>query len=688
MTMPANLFIDAPDVQDVSLTHLGNDLDQWPEEIIQKFKERVPMAADMTTIVKFQKKDEENGTATGAIIVNTADKAAVVPLIVKDFMLYPLDVMIAKSKLLPLTPQMFQEIFQSTGVFQNIEEYPTYGGLGRFEDANLWNAIYPPSLGRYAYAGDASTESREKLLGVVLNQAAQVPENMKTASYPILDAIWPTIGGGHFIKSWFNENPEYLPAFQKHGHAQMLKKLAHYQAVNMNEFGPGAEKLIPKSIMLLRRDSPDKYSILSTGDEVFSPALTTPVSREECWGMVSKISDHVDDTMNEVDQNGEKALLLPKGKDNVILAREDESIVEDALAFDHYRVKTNTGVTVEGLVIPKVIDFDMKPVALKIFIGKTMQTIQERIAGVRVENSNFKMPDETPKIGQTGTFVYQPDDSHAVATVPVTIRVIVSMPDGYEMKCSDLLGRPINLKTNGGMDLKRISPELNGAHLLPRSMKWVPMEGFGPVSDSLESYAIKEAEEKRQGTPLHVISTGYGQFAIKGAQKYAQAIGWDQSNLSSPKAEFFLAALGCGSEKIATILKKARREGRADVYGLKLPPLGIEKQAARAGVRAKAEKLARLLRSDLIKEASYIDNAQTVDALLALNFVNPDNIAKFIGKIPQLKSAISTLASCLLASRIGLKEIPEEATSTAMHRMIEVVDGLEKLRSAQEIAPG
>src|SRR4051812_33579897 len=114
MTMPANLFIDAPDVQDVSLTHLSNDTEQWPEEIIQKFKERVPMAADMSVMVKFQKKDDENGTATGAVIVNTNEKAAVVPIIIKDFMLYPLDVMIAKSKLLPLTPQMFQEVFQNT----------------------------------------------------------------------------------------------------------------------------------------------------------------------------------------------------------------------------------------------------------------------------------------------------------------------------------------------------------------------------------------------------------------------------------------------------------------------------------------------------------------------------------------------------------------------------------------------
>ena len=685
MTMPANLFIDAPEVQDVSLTHLGNDLEQWPEEIIQKFKERVPMAADMSVMVKFMKKDEENGTATGAVIVNTADKAAVVPIIIKDFMLFPLDVMIAKQKLLPLTPNMFQEIFQNTAVFQNIEEYPTYGGLGRFEDANLWNAIYPPSLGRYAYA---SEDPKGKAVLEIFAACTQLPEAMKVASYPVLQSILPTISNGATLKDWFTKNPSHLINFQKHGHAGLLKKLAHLQAVNMNEFRQGVDKLIPKSIMLLRRDSPDKYSILSNSDEVFSPQISGPMNRDECWEIVSKLSDHVDDTMNEVDQNGEKMLLLPTGKDSVILAKEDQTIVEDANDFDTYRVRTNTGVTVEGYVIPKVIDFDMQPVALKIFIGKTMSTIQSRIAGVRVENSNFKMPDEVPKVGQTGTFVYQPDDSHALATVPVTIKSIISEPCGFKMVCADLMGRPIKLQTSGSMELQRITHEVNGYHMIPKRMKWVPMSGFGPVSDSLPSFAVKEAEEKQRGLPTQVIATGYGMYSVKGASKYAQECGWDSTGLSRGRTEFLLASLGCGKEKIAHVLKDAERTGRADVFGLSQPPLGSEKIAAKKQVRAKAEKLASMLRRDLIKEASYIDNAQTVDALLALNFVNPDNIAKFIGKIPQLKSAISALASCLLASRIGLKEIPEEAASTAMHRLIEVVDGLEKLRSAQEIAPG
>jgi hypothetical protein len=660
MVMPANLFIDAPDVQDVSLSQLSNEMEVWPEEIIQKFKERIPESTDLNIMVKFMKKDEENGTATGSIIVNGADRAAVIPLIIKDFMLFPLDVMIAKGRLLPLTPTFFAAIFQKGELFQAIEEYPTYGGLGRFEDANLWNATYPPSLGRYAYA---------------------------SANYPILDSIADTIKNASELKTWLVANPNHYVAFRKNGHVDLLQKLGNLQAVNMSEYAQGKESLIPRNIAVLRREGPDKYTILRNSDTVFSPAITPDVSYHDCMSFVSKLTGSVGDAMNEVDRNGEKLLMLPAPKDNVVLARTDSEIAESADSFDSYAVMSNTGVTVLGQVIPKVIDFDQKTVNLKIFLGKTMQTMQPDIWGVRLKNGPVKIHGSLPAIGQTGTFVYQPEDSHALCTIPVTVVMASSHgPCGLTLKVTDLMGRPLRLRTSREMDVHRIAL-LNGEYILPGGMKWVPMSGFSPVSSSAESYAVKIAGAKITDRPVSLLSTGFGQFSMKGVDKYASALGWDRTNLHSYQAKFLLASLGCGEKQILGVIKHAQVQGKAELHNLNFPPLMAEKIAEKLPTAEKLVKLAKLLRHNLFKEASYIDNAQTVDALLALNFVNPDNIAKFIGKIPQLKSAISTLASCVLASRVGMKEIPEEAASTAMHRLIEVVEGLEKLRAAKEIAP-
>ena len=191
MTMPTGLFIESPEMSDSSLHRLNQDDNSWAEEIIQKLKERAPKIQGKSTLVKFMKKDPENGVATGSVLITSAEKAVIVPVIIKDFMLFPLDVMIAESKLLPLTPEYLASIFDNNSVFQTLEEYPTFGGLGRFEDANLWNITYPPSLGRYAYA---------------------------SAGYPLLDLISSTIDGSS-LKQYLQETPLVAANFYKKGHA-------------------------------------------------------------------------------------------------------------------------------------------------------------------------------------------------------------------------------------------------------------------------------------------------------------------------------------------------------------------------------------------------------------------------------------------------------------------------------------
>jgi len=185
MTVPASLFVEAPEVQDRALTKLDSDSNAWPEEILQKLREKAPIISNMAAMVKFMKKDEENGAATGSIVVSAPDTSFVVPIIIRDFLLSPLDVMIAKSKILPLTQDYVKSILDKNDTFAKVEEYPTYGGLGRFEDANLWSAIYPPSLGRYAYA---------------------------SAGYPLIDELSDTISGSE-VKQWLQDNHEYAMNF-------------------------------------------------------------------------------------------------------------------------------------------------------------------------------------------------------------------------------------------------------------------------------------------------------------------------------------------------------------------------------------------------------------------------------------------------------------------------------------------
>jgi hypothetical protein len=656
MSFPTGLFVDAPEMQDVSLHALGEDIEAWPEELIQKLKERVPQSNGMSMVVKFMKKDDENGAATGSIVVASADKQAIVPVIIKDFMLYPLDVFICDKKLIPLTPDYFEGSFNNNKVFQKMEEYPAYGGLGRFEDSNLWNATYPPSLGRYAYA---------------------------SGGYPVLDAISETIDPTEW-KAYLQANPAVAAGFHKHGHAELIKKVANLRPVNMNEFRQGADNLIKRDIVMLRKEGPNKYTILSNSDKVFSPVLVKGMGQCDLAQFASGISDHAEDDINDVDQNGEKMLRVTTVPAGIHIEGDNASLpVELANEFDHYVVRKKNGVEVEGYVIPKVVGFNMERVDLKIFIGKTMSTMQGEIAGIRMKNSAFKMPACAPRAGQTGTFVHQPDASHGLATIPVTIKSVVDDCGSKHLHVVDLNGISFKVTLTSTV-LDRIAPTPDGYLLPDTKFKWVPMQGFEEVTNSAVDFAVKVAGTVKTANPVKVLYTGYGQYAIRGLDKYAYEAGWTPMNLEEYQVKFLLSSLGASQEKVAHICKKARASTQAIVHNLNLPPLKAEKIAAALPVARKMAKVASDLRCNLTKEASFVENSQTVDTLLSLNFVNPENIAKLVGKLPSFKASISSLASMLIASRLGVREIPEGAASTAMMRLVEVVNGLEALRATQE----
>lgn len=677
MTLPMNLFADAPEMQDVSMTQLGEDVQAWPEELVQKFKERIPDAQSMSIISKFVKMDEETGTATGSLEISNATTKATVPLIIKEFSLYPMDVFIANNKILPLTPDFFAQIFnQQADPFKRLEEYPNYGGMGRFDDGNLWNAVYPPSLGRYAYA---------------------------SAGYPILDTISETINPKE-MWDFLKANPAIAANFQKHGQTEIVEKIANLQPVNMNEYGQGKQNLLNRNIAMLRKDGPNKYTILANSDEVFSPIVKqVPKGQipQTCSDMRLTVSDHVQDDINDVDQNGEKFLSLPVRStiaDNggPYIEEGENRRIEQATECDHYVVRKPNGVEVEGVVIPDVTDFNNVPTDQKLFLGKTYSSMQANIAGVRVQNSSFVPKTSEPKPGQTGTFVCMCNKSKMQATIPVTIESVhISYVGNTDIVATDLTGMPIRIDYTES-DFKKIVPpsapssttpscgEDNSYRVSSKHYKWVPMEGFGELTAHALDFAVKTAGMKKTANPAKIISTGYGLYSVKGLDKYAYAAEMNPQLMTQNNVGFLLVSLGFPQEKLASVYKTASKYGQATIHGLNSPILESEKVASRNNSMQKVASFAAKLKSNLIKEASFMEDSQSVDALLSLNFINPDNISKFVGKLPSLKGAISSLASLLIASRLGVKEVPEQAVSTAMMRLVEVVNGLETLRATQQ----
>jgi hypothetical protein len=63
-----------------------------------------------------------------------------------------------------------------------------------------------------------------------------------------------------------------------------------------------------------------------------------------------------------------------------------------------------------------------------------------------------------------------------------------------------------------------------------------------------------------------------------------------------------------------------------------------------------------------------------------LSFLTPDNLQKFIGYIPQLQESMNALSNLLLASRLGLAQIPEESCANALKALDRAVQGLKLIQ--------
>lgn len=650
MSLPTNLFIDTPEVQDVSMTRLSNDVESWPEEITQKLYESIPEANGMNCFVKFMKVDEENGTGTGSVVISTPNKQAMVPAIVKEFNLYPLDVIIADKKHLPLTPEFFKAIFSSNQIFTNLEEFPhgtNSDAFNNYGDTNLYNTIYPPNLGgRYAYA---------------------------SAGGSIFELLAGTIDGS-LLKNNLLKNEKTAAMFIRNGHADFINKVANLKPVNEGNYEQSEANLV-NNIRMLKLDSPNKYSLISTSDKVFHPHIESVD--------ISGIRTKLQDDLHDLDMTGEKILPIPQSTSDVFLTCEKQDVPVLANTFGPYMVRGKTGLFYKGLVIPTVIDFDKNPVNLKLFLSPGYSTIQGEIAGVPLDKQSIKLDVQQPKIGQTGTFIFAPEKGAVLATVPITITAMGRVEGKIFIKATGLMGEPIQLYISSEMDIQDIIPFKKG-WLLPGRMKWSPMEVFENVSNSPEMYSLKHASvELKRNAVLSYLQDG--KFMLKGLDKYANEMRWDPTNLSITKTAFILSALGLRGSKLAHAVKHAKITGPVGISGLNLIPVGSEKKASLKTKKDMREKLAQKIRCDMIKEASYVESAQTVDALLSLNFVNADNIQKFVGKIPHFKATLSHLVQCLIASRLGVKEIPEQQTSSAIHKLIDVIRGLETLRATQAL---
>ena len=649
-----NLFSEDPQFRRVQYKKLSDNVREWQQEISALIAEKLPKDLGLDVAVVFQDVDDEKGYAVGTAIAKdgSSSKSIGIPIVVKAWHLAPIDLFFSESKLYPLTDDNVAKVFYQSSLGAGVasKKPPPNMADDVFADTRT-----PPLGGKYSYS----------------------------APFSMLGLIADTLGSKDIalLQKTAMGEPAILASYHRRGNLGLLKKYAATDDRPKETEQDRINKERALAMFTIKKDGPDSYRLYSAPDEVYDPVMVSTdrqglknflnMQQAELW-------DFEQDPLSTLDQYGHFTLEPPKspygaeceaasaqasqGKHRspfVFDPRQDDQLVSTIDKFGRYGVRDRDGVLAKGWVVPNVVDFDGKPVPTKLFLGKALSTIQGRIAGMPLtDDTDVSLQPDRPDTGKMGTLLYREGD-RVLATVPFQVTGVKVYKDIRGLDVVDYRGNQMSLILSPNVNgIVRIAegkqPELGpllgpkANYIVSAKMSFIRMPRLCPVSENPEDFK-KLILGDLDMAPLKVAMAN-GRYLFRGGQveKYASAQttgivnaaikkhAFVYDSLPQHEAEFLLRYWGLDQEKTAEVLKEAQRLIQVEVHHLRFPPAPHEVKTA--APRIPAEFIAKIKPpiDELVKIAANLEDAQTVDSVLGLGFVNEENVARFASAKPML----------------------------------------------------
>jgi hypothetical protein len=696
-----NLFSEDPLFRRVQYKKLSDNVREWQYEIAGLVAERLPKNMGLNVTVVFQTVNDEKGYAQGVALAKNADgrNSIAIPLIVKSWHLAPIDLFFKGNKLYHLTEENIARVFFDSSVGASLAPKRRPVNLADDTFAEMRN---PPLGGKYSY------------------------------STPISELVKGTLGVEdiRMLKAAAMANPNAVAAIYRKGSNEPLDKLAAEKPKVSEQDELNKERTL--GIFTAKKDGPGAYRLYSSTDEVFDPVIisTDRQGLKHFLDMRKAEFDDIDgDPMTCVDRYGHftkeppkspygedvdgpagKNQLGPRKNPWVFDPRQDDRVVKTIETFGRYGVRDVDGVLAKGWVMPNVVDFDGNAKPMKLFLSKSLASIQGRVAGIPMpDNHDTFIQADSPETGKLGTMVYR-DGKRVLATVPFqvtnvtvykgcrgigiidykgnqanlilspNVEGIVRMTDGHKSDMGPLVGPGANYIVSAKMFFVRI-PRLCDVSSTPEEFKRIalPHMDNNPIK-----IAMVNGRYLFRGGHINTYRNAGGRSLTKesGAVK---RVSFDFDSLSRHEADFLLSNWGLDKVGREEVLNKVASRIQLEVHHLNFKPIpSFEKKAS---AKQELDKYARSLRpdmSELVKIAASFEDAAPVDTILSLGFINADNIGRFASAIENLQETGQLVAKLLLASRLGMVEIPEESARTAMIHIDKIVEGLRRLKMRGE----
>lgn len=670
----------------VASAELEEDATQWPRQVLTELFRVLPEISEYEPDVRFIKSNEEQGYALGVIVVTnttntalatqnpgtTAQPTALIPIIVRNGRLSPLDMLMSVSgRMYPLTVDRLREVLYRPESFELLTDDWGDSALAHFfQPPGSGSGLAGPSLGGSGLGGGVSY-----MYGPGLKQASDVGS--------VLDAIRGTILEPDLQAFTRQLNEEVLPgAVLNPAMVMSLQKLAASPLVTEDtaaQYYAVLDELYPAQVVQMRWDPAVGAYHCKTAHRETGTVHSSYLSRGDFLRFAGE------KVAATVDAEGGALAATASGRAVIVSSGTgDQPRILDNCGS--YRVfDAVTGRSHTGLGFSYLISAQGDRVPIMLFCNADGARVQDQIVGSpdwSTPSSGRDVPHEPVK-GQ-GCFVIALDSGGPPqATVPVRVLGSISDRQATRYNVVDLTGEEFTIVLQRGTAAILAFPE-RGELLLPYNAGFVstevelpPLASEGPDAENSKVGAAGILDGRI------VVSSVVGdqldgyRVHFRNLPKLAALHGTDITDFET--TVFTLSVAGLDADTACAAMRKVAMAGRCELRAVDLggsPEVDTHKLAETAAAL-------RALRPGLLKEAAALPDTMTVDAVLALDFINSENVRTFIGMIPQLEKALNKICELVFASRLGQTEIPESAAARAARGLNDTIRGLKSLALRQ-----
>jgi len=644
--------------------NLSDNPNTYPSELIAHLYKQHPYLGKYKVNMTIEGKDESMGYMYGVFLVSHADETPPemgtarmgetdrsadetaekesqlrVPIIVENKKAYSFDVFItADGKFMPLNEQrVASALFDPSpyALAPKSEARPIAGASANFAPAD-------PSRAHGGGAGAYSDFSGEVKQASVLDKVAAVVPSGE------IDAFLTKVASDRSLLDALRLNSHFEDA---------LKRLAIISNDSLAKTA-AIEDPIEAGDPVVITKTPGGYSVKTASADGFAPKETS---------IPNEVGERLPlDIRQGIVDNG--AVLLVNQDNATLLGVEKTAGLEVIAESGVYSVMTKAGKAERAAVVCGMSSLDGRELDMCLVVGPSGAALQEKVAGVRCGDINLDRLDGGLPSGE-GIFVFK---TAGTVSEPLEIKHTINTRGGTTYIYDHPLSGRGEIKT---ASVTRPVIVSDNQYLIPEDSVFVPLTfGSGYASDTIQIDKIAS----RADLMMRVRLVGDGsEFSLYGRPVFDKTAG-----LSKADALLVLGALGDTYPGAMTKLSMA--EDGKSVEFVARAKLNAPRRITREADEV-SNKIAQAIRADLTKEAAVLTNTDTVDSVLSLNFITPENIQGYVDAIPDIEAAGSRLAELLVGVRLGLSDVPETAVSSALRGIERALQGLKKLQMRADV---